>query len=123
MTGGWKAVENQTQVYHRFPPALEIARAIPTFPPPRRLLDSFRKAKRKETSSAIASDRLQAHLSIGKHCSFQPVRQSGIRTSHEQEAVVQYVSDFDRDERHWEAHCTGTTEHDSFTSMPAFMTS
>ncbi len=35
MTGGWKAEENQKQVSLRFPPALEIAIAIPTFPPPR----------------------------------------------------------------------------------------
>ena len=68
MTGGWKVAENQTQVFRCFPPALEIAAAIPTFPPPRPLLDSFKKKKRKETSSATASDLLQAHLSIGKHC-------------------------------------------------------
>ena len=45
MTGGWKAVENQTQLSHRFPPALEIAQAIPTFPTFRRLLDSFEREK------------------------------------------------------------------------------
>lgn len=47
MTAGGKAVENQTQVSHCFPPALEIAGAIPTFPMPRRLLDSFQKDKKK----------------------------------------------------------------------------
>ena len=67
MTGGWKAEENQTQVSLGFPPALEIARAIPTFPPLRSLLDSSKSKKRKEPSSAIASDPLRAHLWIGKH--------------------------------------------------------
>jgi hypothetical protein len=57
MTGGWKAEENQTQVSLGFPPALEIAPAMPTFPPPRPLLDSFETLKRKEKFSAIASDR------------------------------------------------------------------
>ena len=67
MTGGWKAVENHNQVFHCFPPSLEIAAAIPTLSPPRPLLDSFKTTKRKERSSATASDLLQAHLSIGKH--------------------------------------------------------
>src|SRR5664279_3635857 len=40
--------------------------AIPTFPPPRRLLDSFNTKSRKELSSAISSGFLQAHSSIGK---------------------------------------------------------
>ena len=66
MTGGWKAEENQAQVSPPLPTALEIAHATPTFPPPRRLLDSFETAK-KELSSATASDSLQAHLWIGKH--------------------------------------------------------
>ena len=68
MSAKWKAEENQTQVPFGFPPSVEIALAIPTFPPSRRLLDSFKKRKRKEPSSAIASHRLQAHLWIGKHC-------------------------------------------------------
>ena len=40
--------------------------AIPTFQPPRRLLDSFNTKSRKELSSAIPSGFLQAHSSIGK---------------------------------------------------------
>src|SRR5271165_1246443 len=40
--------------------------AIPTFPPPRRLLDSFHTKSRKELSSAIPSGLLQAHSSIRK---------------------------------------------------------
>jgi len=40
--------------------------AIPTLPPPRRLLDSFNTKSRKELSSAIPSGFLQAHSSIGK---------------------------------------------------------
>src|SRR5271165_4212373 len=42
--------------------------AIPTFPPPRRLLDSFHTKSRKELSSAIPSGLLQAHSSIRKDC-------------------------------------------------------
>jgi hypothetical protein len=38
MTGGWKGAESQKQVFRSFPPALEIASAIPTFPLPRQRL-------------------------------------------------------------------------------------
>src|SRR5208337_243899 len=40
--------------------------AIPTFPTPQRLLDSFHTKSRKELSSAIPSGLLQAHCSIRK---------------------------------------------------------
>src|SRR5271157_3088220 len=42
--------------------------AIPTLPPPRRLLDSFNTKSRKELSSAMPSGFLQAHSSIRKDC-------------------------------------------------------
>ena len=48
--------------------------AIATFPPPRRLLDSFNTKSRKELSSAISSGFLQAHSSIGKDSYGRPGR-------------------------------------------------
>src|SRR5208337_393896 len=58
MTGAAKPCGFRTHLGNRF--------AIPTFPPPRRLLDSFNTKSRKELSSAIPSGFLQAHSSIRK---------------------------------------------------------
>jgi hypothetical protein len=54
MTGGWKEEENQKQVSLHFPPALEIAIAIPTFPPPRTRLYSW-KGEPKTTGPTTLS--------------------------------------------------------------------
>ena len=55
MTGGWKRKENQKLVSLPFPPALEIAGAIPTFRPPQRLF-SFTK-KEAQTKAPLPTFR------------------------------------------------------------------
>src|SRR5450755_1980090 len=57
MTGGWKGAENQKQVSRSFPPALEIASAIPTFPLPRQrlLLTKGEPKKQGPTTSRSGS--------------------------------------------------------------------
>lgn len=61
MTGGWKRKENQKQVSLPFPPALEIAGAIPTFPPPQRL---FSFTKKEAQTKAPLPHFAQAHSSM-----------------------------------------------------------
>jgi hypothetical protein len=66
MTGGWKAEENQTQVSPRLSTGLGNRSSdshISTAAAPVRLIE---QQKKKKQSSAIDSDRLQAHLWIGK---------------------------------------------------------
>jgi hypothetical protein len=58
------------QVSHGFPPALEIAGAIPTFPTARRLLDSFEK--QKERSDPRLSPQIDSRLIFGLEHSFRP---------------------------------------------------
>jgi hypothetical protein len=48
MTVGWGGSENQKTASTPFPPPLEIAGAISTFPPRRRLLPLLAKPKPKE---------------------------------------------------------------------------
>jgi hypothetical protein len=55
MTGGWKVEENQKQVSLHFPPALEIAIAIPTFPPPRTRLYSWKGESKTKGPTTLSS--------------------------------------------------------------------
>jgi cold shock protein len=55
MTGGWKVEENQKQVSLHFPPALEIAIAIPTFPPPRTRLYSWKGEPKTKGPTTLSS--------------------------------------------------------------------
>jgi hypothetical protein len=55
MTGGWKVEENQNQVSLHSPPALEIAGAIPTFPPPRTRFYSRKGEPKAEGPTTLSS--------------------------------------------------------------------
>src|SRR5712672_1837639 len=55
MTGGWKVEENQKQVSLHFPPALEIAIAIPTFPPPRTRFYSWKGEPKTAGPTTLSS--------------------------------------------------------------------
>jgi len=58
MTGGWKEAENLKPGFPLLSTALGNRSAIPTFPPPRPLLDSFKTTKKDEKKGVILGYRL-----------------------------------------------------------------